>query len=182
MESNRKAAFDAVYSTYHDSVLHMAMITTRNLHTAEDITQEVFLKYYLYTSAKEVRHPRNWLLTLSKNLSLNYLRDHRYESVMDLEANEEMFPDAKADPECRFFEKLWKSTSLAYAEKILAALYDKNEDWYKAVTCVYGMARKRQEVADAMGISVDALDGLLKRAKNWIERNYRKEYDHINYK
>lgn len=182
MKSNRKAEFDAVYNEYHDSVLHMAMIKTNNLHTAEDITQEVFLKYYLYTSTNEVRYPRTWLLSLSKNLSLNYLRDHRYEKVMDMEANEEKFPDLDADPEVRFFEKLWKSTSLAYAERILAALKEKNESWYQAVTGVYGMARKRQDVAEAMGISEDALDGLLKRAKNWIEKNYRKEYDHINYK
>jgi hypothetical protein len=30
-----------------------------------------------------------------------------------------------------------------------------------------------------MGITVDALQGLLRRAKDWIKKNYRDEYDHI---
>ena len=179
MGSNSKAEFDVIYRKYKDDVLRMAVIKTNNLHTAEDITQEVFLKYYLYTLNSEVKKPRNWLLSLSKNLSINHLKLYRYEIVMNLREAEEEFQDAEADPEYIFFDKLWKSDSLACSGTILTALKEKNENWYWAVTGVFCLGRKRQEVADIMGISADALDGLLKRAKNWIEKNYSKEYDRI---
>lgn len=182
MRSNRKAEFDAVYEMYHNSVYQVAAHVTNNLHTAEDITQDVFLKYYLYTASSEVKSPKTFLLTLSNRLSLNYLRDNKYETVLDMEEHEEDFPDEEANPESIFFKKLWSSDTLVYSEVILDALKKKNESWYDAVTYVYGMARKRKDVAEAMGISVTALDGLLKRAKNWIEENYRNEHDHINCK
>ncbi len=182
MGSNRKDTFDIVYQTYRDDVLQVAKLCTRNLHTAEDITQEVFLKYHLYTATQEVRNHRRWLLTLSRNLSLNYIRDNSKETVMDLNMHANDLPDWKSDPANIFFEKLWKGTSVSHAEVIMCALKEKNIRWFDAITLVYGMARKRKDVADAMGITEDALDGLLKRAKNWIETNYRKEYDHINCK
>ena len=51
------------------------------------------------------------------------------------------------------------------SETILKALKAKNEKWYDAITYVYCMERKQQEVADAMGITLDSLDSMLRRAK-----------------
>ena len=180
MGSNRKAMFDAVYKAYYNSVYHVALQRTGDRHAAEDITQDVFLKYYLYTAVSEVESPKAWLFTLSRRLSSNYNKKHRKEELIDFEEREADFVDYETDPECVFFEKMWECEVLDSAETILKALKHKNEKWYDAVTYVYGMAMKRKDVADAMGISVMALDGLLKRAKNWIEKKYNFDFDRIN--
>ena len=182
MGSNRKAMFDAVYKTYYNSVYHVALQKTRDQHTAEDITQDVFLKYYLYTAASEVESPKAWLMTLSRRRAINYIKKYSKETLIDFEENEEEFVDYEADPECAFFEKMWECEVMESSETILRALKKKNEMWYDAVSYVYGMSRRRKEVAEAMGISVTALDGLLKRAKNWIEKKYSFDFDRINSK
>lgn len=180
MKSNRKAEFDAVYQKYSDSVFQIAMYVTGNLHTAEDITQEVFLRYYLYTATSQVTGKKTWLMTLSRNLAINSLRIQNHEELYDMDECEKEFPQLEENPEYVFFENMWKCDSLTQAETILKALKEKNERWYDAITYVYGMARKQKEVADAMGMSVESLDSMLRRAKNWIKKKYKKEYDHIN--
>lgn len=180
MESNKRAEFDAIYEYYSKSVYYTALCYTGSPHTAEDITQEVFLKYYLYTKSSTVESPRAWLLTLSRNLSLNHIRELKYETLMDMEEHEAEFADEGFNPENIFFEKLWTSDTFTHSSTILEALKNKKQRWYDAVSYVYCMRRSRKEVAEIMGISEDALDGILKRAKNWIEKNYRKEHDHIN--
>lgn len=182
MGSNRKAMFDAVYKEHYNSVYHVALRYTGNQHTSEDITHDVFLKYYLYTAASEVESPRKWLLTVGSRLAWNYNKKYYREELLDFTERSEEFIDRGTNPEHVFFEKMWECEVIDSAEVILKALKKKNEKWYDAVTYVYGMARKRQEVADAMGISVMALDGLLKRAKNWIEKKYKFDFNRINSK
>lgn len=182
MESNKRAEFDAIYEAFHKGVYYTAWCYTGSSHTAEDITQEVFLKYYLYTRISTVDSPKAWLMTLSRNLSLNHKRKLKHETLLDMEEHEAEFADESSNPENMFFEKLWKSDALICSSTILEALKSKKQRWYDAVTYVYCMGRTRREVAEIMGISEDALDGILKRAKNWIEKNYRKEHDHINQK
>lgn len=38
----------------------------------------------------------------------------------------------------------------------------------------------RQEIADRMGMSLDAVMSTLTRIKDWIRKNYKDEFDHIN--
>lgn len=182
MRSNRKAEFDAVYRSYKDSVMHVALYVTENLHTAEDITQEVFLRYYLYTSSSEVTSPKTWLCTLGRNLAKNSMRIHNYEELYDMQEHEEDFVVYDENPEFIFFANMWSGDCIVQSETILKALKAKNEKWYDAITYVYCMERKQQEVADAMGITLDSLDSMLRRAKNWIKKKYKKEFDHINCK
>ena len=79
-ESIRKMEFDAAYAVHKESVYQVAMLYLRNQHTAEDIMQEVFLRYYIYTEHNEVKSVKGWLLRVTKNLASNYRRDHRRET------------------------------------------------------------------------------------------------------
>lgn len=180
MGSNRKAVFDTVYREYYKGVYHVALQRTKDQHTAEDITHDVFLKYYLYTAASEVESPNTWLKTVCNRTALNYIKKYSKE-MLTFEDDIELV-NYEADPEHIFFERLWECEVAESSETVLKALKRKNEKWYDAVSYVYAMSRERKEVAEMMGISVDALDGLLKRAKNWIKKRYRNEFDRINSK
>lgn len=182
MGSKRRAVFDALYREYYSSVYYVALDITRDRHTAEDITHDVFLKYYLYTAASEVKSPRAWLKTVCERTAKNHIKKYSKETLSYLDSAEVDFVNYEADPEHIFFEKLWECNVVESSETILKALNNKNVRWYDAVTYVYAMSEERREVADRMGISVNTLDGLLKRAKNWIKKRYRNEFDRIDSK
>ncbi len=179
-ESLRKAEFDTTYEKYKDVVLQTAVLCTHNQHTAEDIMQEVFLRYYIYMGHTKVTKVKAWLLITTKNMSYNYVRDHKRETLIDVDEQSADFFGSDNSAENIFFKKLWRWDVLSSTNTILDALYHKNQKWYDAVTLVYCMEKPNKEVAKCMGITEDALQGRLTRAKQWIKDNYSSEYNHIN--
>lgn len=65
---------DALYAAYADMVYRLALIRTRNPADAEDITQEVFLRYLRKTPSFETAgHQKAWLITVTVNCSKTLL-------------------------------------------------------------------------------------------------------------
>ena len=172
--------FNTVFELYQNIVVQAAALYTRNQHTAEDIAQEVFLRYYIYAGCGEVENVKGWLLTAARNLAYNYVRDHKKEVLLDVNTEGETLLGYGDSPEKAFFEKLWTTEVLETTDTILSALARKNEKWFDAVTLVYCMEMPQREVAESMGISYEGLQSMLYRAKNWIKENYREEFDCIN--
>ena len=79
-----------------------------------------------------------------------------------------------------FVDKLWRSEVLLAADTILDALYRRNRRWYDAVTLAYCMEKPQKEVAACMDMSLESLQSMLYRARNWIKETYREEFDHIH--
>ncbi len=65
---------DALYPAYADMVYRLALIRTRNIADAEDITQEVFLRYLRKDPAfASAGHQKAWLITVTVNCSKTLL-------------------------------------------------------------------------------------------------------------
>lgn len=174
------SGFDAIYEQHKAKIFQTAMMYTKEWHTAEDITQEAFLRYYIYMEHASIDNTRQWLLTTTRNIALNYRRDRSREQLADFEEFGEDKMDCSESTETIFFRKLWKREVFTSTITILDALYEKNRRWYDAVTLVYCMERPQKEVAECMGVNLDTLHSMLYRARNWIKEYCREEYDHIH--
>ena len=64
---------------------------------------------------------------------------------------------------------------MGYGWTILDALYEENENWYEAITMAYCLERKQKDVAESMGISIQALTGVLYRARKWVKIHYNSD-------
>ena len=142
--------------------------------------QETFLRYYIYMEHTRVENTKNWLLTTAKNITLNYIRDNSRAICLDLEEDEEGAYGLGESGEEIFFDKLWRREVLRSADMILDALYRRNRRWYDAVTLVYCMEKPQKQAAECMGMSLESLQSMLYRARNWIKKHYSEEYDHIH--
>lgn len=78
------SGFDAIYEQHKAKIFQTAMMYTKEWHTAEDITQEAFLRYYIYMEHASIDNTRQWLLTTTRNIALNYRRDRSREQLVDL--------------------------------------------------------------------------------------------------
>ena len=174
------SGFDAIYEQHKAKIFQTAMMYTKEWHTAEDITQEAFLRYYIYMEHASIDNTRQWLLTTTRNIALIYRRDRSREQLVDFEEFGEDKMDCSESTETIFFRKLWKREVFTSTITILDALYEKNRRWYDAVTLVYCMERPQKEVAECMGVNLDTLHSMLYRARNWIKEYCREEYDHIH--
>ena len=86
----------------------------------------------------------------------------------------------REEAEEQFFGTLREKDEIECACRILAALKTKKRKWYNLAVYAYCNEMPRQEIADRMGMSLDAVMSTLTRIKDWIRKNYKDEFDHIN--
>ena len=82
--------------------------------------------------------------------------------------------------EDEYLEDELKRKRYVLHKKISEEMYKKNPRWYEAMVLVYYMDMPQVKVAELMGVNLRTLHSLLHRAKNWIKKNYKVEYEEMN--
>jgi RNA polymerase sigma-70 factor (ECF subfamily) len=98
-KKGEREAFDELYNHYKRPVLNYIYRFVGNLSSAEELTQEVFVRAYINIK-KFVPRPRfsSWLFTIAANLSKNYLRHASYEKrLMPVEKDSYAGDEEKKD-------------------------------------------------------------------------------------
>lgn len=79
---NDKEAFGRLIDLYKDRLINLAYKLTGNRQTAEDITQDAFIKAYIKLSSfKERSSFVTWLYRITYNTSCNYLRANKVKTL-----------------------------------------------------------------------------------------------------
>lgn len=72
IKSKKDKEFELIYRQYYPVVYRQLYYLLASNSSAEDITQEVFIK--LYNSKSSIDHPGAWLSKVASNTALNYIR------------------------------------------------------------------------------------------------------------
>ena len=179
IESKENGGFDCIYEAYKDLVFRKAMNYTRNYYTAEEISQTVFMKLFLELQQKELDNPRAWLLTVTRNLALNEKKKSSHEIASeDLETLSALYEWEDA-PEEILLSGEHDELIIALHDEIMGSLLKKNKRWYDAINLAYSYKMPQEEVAEALGITLDVTHSVLFRARKWIQKNYKKQYEEL---
>ncbi len=150
-----KLTIKSLYERYSQDVLRYAFSILRNIDEAEDVKQEVFLKYQLSQESynRECNY-KTWLFTITRNLCYNKLKEARRKdySIDTLEFQETY--------QHRFDESIMLEqavNTLTPAENELIFLRDFENYSYK-------------ELAEIFEISVDNIKVRLFRAKKKLKK------------
>jgi RNA polymerase sigma factor (sigma-70 family) len=94
-EKSKNAAFTQVYSEYYATIFGVLYLRTGNADTAEELTQEVFIRYF--NNMEGAVHVRGWLLTTAKYVLLEHYKKNKKNPdiipIMDDELFEQKLPD-----------------------------------------------------------------------------------------
>lgn len=71
--------FEQIYSKYYQKVLNYLTFMLKTSKEAEDIAQEVF--YKLIKNPPREDNIQGWLITVAKNLAINYLKSQKRISI-----------------------------------------------------------------------------------------------------
>jgi RNA polymerase sigma factor (sigma-70 family) len=84
--SDKKVILEELMTAYGKDVWNYAYSMTRKWDQADDISQEVFIKVYrnLYTFRNEAS-VKTWILTITRNMTLDYRRSAFYRKVTLME-------------------------------------------------------------------------------------------------
>lgn len=75
--------FNEIYITYGKLVYFTISKYIENRSDVEDLTQEVFLKFFNGLNKTEVKNIKYYLLTSAKNTAINFLRSKKIEFELD---------------------------------------------------------------------------------------------------
>ncbi|MEE5992059.1 MAG: RNA polymerase sigma factor [Oscillospiraceae bacterium] len=107
----------AIVDEYKDTVFRTALTVTGNFADAEDITQEVFLKYFQLRPEFETKsHEKAWLLRVTINSGKNLLRSVWHSRRGEVDLSQIPQPETQKHPEVL-------QAVLALPEKYRIAIY-----------------------------------------------------------
>ena len=141
---------------------HLAYRLLKDPLDAEDALQEVFIKVYEHASSFEPKATVSaWLNRITANHCLNRLRQRHFQEPLEQE-DAVALPDAGASP----LEALEEQHLARRLEDLLAAL---PENQRRALVLKRFGDLSYQEIGAEMGLSPQAVDGLLKRARQFLK-------------
>jgi RNA polymerase sigma-70 factor (ECF subfamily) len=150
-------AFDSLVRKHRAPILRYVLRLTRDRTSAEDVTQEVFLRVYRYRSNYEPSAKfTTWLYRIASHAAFNWIRDHhRARSHEPLEGRH--FVDSSS----RIDEWLAFQTSVS---ELLAAVQQLPDRQRQIVRLHKFEELGCEEIAERMGCSQQAIRSTLCRA------------------
>ena len=163
--------FEATFTQYYPLVYQLAYRCTGRSDEADDIAQEVFLRFYrIPPHATTEGEQRAWLCRVATNLSLNALRAQQRRTYHEEQASDRSTQYRPVDgveksPE----EHLLVAEQTALIRAVLAELPEKQQTYILLRSIVLSYA----EIAQATGVAAASVGSLLARA----EREFRRRYN-----
>jgi len=101
LNANNNLSAEALIEKYSDMIYRVAFSRTQNVSDAQDITQDVFLKYIKYTKAgnefRDEEHRKAWLLKVAVNTGNTFVTSAWNRHRATLEEVAEVASEEKED-------------------------------------------------------------------------------------
>lgn len=106
MDLNRQ--INDIVNTYSDMVYKLALARTKNKFDADDVFQEVFIRYMKhYRNLKSPEHTKNWLIRVTINCSHNIFNSSWYKKTVVFEDDlQQMLNFSSQENEAVYFSVL----------------------------------------------------------------------------
>lgn len=164
-ESLDSASFHRLMAEYGQDVWNLAFVLTKRHDLADDVTQDVFLKAYksigTFRGASSVK---TWLLSITRNISINYLRSAFMRKVTLTEwiTSKGASPSAEHEMlEQALSEQIWQAVlTMPLKMREVLILHAK-----------YEMTTK--EIADLLQMSEGTVKSRLARARQQMNRYWK---------
>lgn len=171
--------FDGIYKKYKNLILKVAYDYSGEYDAAEDIAQDTFFQLYIYFDTMDKKNLVSWLYTTAKHYALNYRKKAEREVFENEEGTENKLELVRESTEEEYMEALLETKRRELHERIFLALLEKNPRWHDAVVFAYYLNIPQAKIAEEMGISLKALHSILHRAKEWIKKEFKAEYNEL---
>lgn len=167
----QKCHIEEVFKKYFDRIYKLAMQTCKSSEAAEDLTQEIFIKYWECSRNSPIMFTENFLYTLAKRTTIDYLRKSINRdlvlSLTEEELNRECylrFDDGEEEKE----RKIMIEERLSFITEIVNQMPQKRLQIFK-LRWEEGLSIK--EIADSLHLSLSTVNIQLKKAMDFIKSN-----------
>lgn len=159
--SYQEVDIESIIEEYGDSLLRMCTLYVKDMHLAEDILQETFIKVYQkYHTFNKQSHEKTWIISIAINTCKNYLRGNWLRKVKTGVFDDSTSPIniedhiLKAEKEQDLLEKVLQ-LKVKYREVILLYYYQELEV---------------KDIAEILNIKEGSVRVRLQRARNQLAK------------
>jgi RNA polymerase sigma-70 factor, ECF subfamily len=149
---------------YGTSVLHLAYSYVRNRQTAEDLTQEIFLK--CFESLDTYRGDsglQTWLYRVASNHCKDYLKSWYYRKTHVTDYISALFKNSQAGPEEQFLQKDEKY-------QLQDSLFQLPIKYREVLFLYYFQECSQKEISAICNLNVNTVKSRLTRAKELLKK------------
>lgn len=184
-KSTKEEKFESIYRVYEKEVYRACLHISYNEDLAQEMTQQAFVNFYERMDRVKEECAKAYLVRSARNLMYNYFRDTKREMGIeedddDKEENPPQIDLAMDSVEDQYFEELQKSMKTDLTNEILAQLKEHHETWYEIIYKLFFLEMSHDEIADGLNVTKEVLYSRLHRAKLWIQKNYKENFDKID--
>ncbi len=159
LAAGNEAAFAKAVEAHYALVYRIAWRMLGGPGEAEDVAQEAFLR--LWRNAGNLRAARSlrpWLARVASNLAIDRLRRRRPDTTAEL-------PDV-ADPSDGPERQVERQAASRIVDAAIASLPERQRT---AIVLTYYEELPNADVAEALGVSIEAVESLLARARRKLK-------------
>lgn len=170
---NNEINFEQIYQQYKGLMYNVCLNYVLNTNDAQDVAQEVFIKAYkqLYKFDANQASIKTWIYRIAINSSLDFLKakktKKRFGFLVSIFDTESLQLEAKSLHVDHSGIQLEQKEAL---ERLLKIIYELPETQKTAIILSKIEGLPQQEVAALMDKSVKAVESLIQRAKDTIEK------------
>lgn len=175
-DATEEMTFEAIFSRYYALLYQLAHRCTGDREEADDIVQEVFLRYY--RTPPEVGSDgerRAWLCRVATNLGLNALRSRQRRAGREERAGTIAHGRSAEMAEEQNPERyVLASEQAELVRSVLAELPERQQSYL----LLRSIGLSYAEIAQATGVAAASVGSLLARAEREFRRRYHERTTH----
>lgn len=153
---------DIIYRNYSKDVYRYLLYLSRNHHTSEDLTQEVFCRALKHVEALDGKQAKSWLLRVAHNAYIDLIRKESRSSIYD----NEFFIDFASEDTPESSAITQENRNELYG---MLSLLQPNQQHAVLLYDVQGFSY--QESAELMGITLSHFKIILYRARQRLRQS-----------
>lgn len=150
---------------YGLSILHLAYSFVRNRQTAEDLSQEIFIKCFeKLDSFKGESNIQTWLYRIAINHCKDYLRSWHYRKVQVSEYASTLFSKNEVGPEDLYLKKINNT-------ELINDIFKLPVKYREIIILYYFHEISLKEIAEINSINLNTAKSRMTRAKEILKRH-----------
>lgn len=160
-KANDHKAFEVIYKKYYRVLLGIAMRYTANLHEAEDVLQDAFIKiFHSIGSYNSSGSFEGWIKRIVQNTAINsYRRNLKYDLYIDVSDQEDKLEDDSFISVFDAFE----------TKEVIGLLNGMPEGYRLAINLYFIDGYSHKEIAEMLGVTEGTSKSQLFKAKNHLK-------------
>ncbi len=158
-QSTLEKAFVESFSEYGDAIFRFCMVKVSNVELAEDMTQEVFTRYWQsLRDGKEMVNTRSFLYTIANNMAKDWYKKKKADSLDDKMESGDVPNDTTASPEV-----------VAEYQAVLSLIDDMEENDKKVLLLKHVEGLPPKEIAEVLEETANTVSVRLNRATRRLQ-------------